>query len=297
MTEAETFLGRLASGRVVLGDGAWGTMLMSRGLATGDAPERTCLERPGLLTEIAALYLDAGAEVVTTNTFGANPTRLALHGLEERLEEICLAAVRAVREAVGERAFVSGSIGPTGSLLAPLGDLDPEEARAGFARQAAALSVAGADLLCVETMIDLAEAELAVRAAREAAPTLPIVATLPFEATKRGFFTVMGASPAKAAPRLAAAGADVVGANCTLGSALPGIVRELRAAGARLVAVRPNAGLPALVGGALTWPESPEAMAALVPELLEAGVSLVGGCCGTTPGHVRALRGALGRER
>ena len=297
MTEAETFLGRLASGRVVLGDGAWGTMLMSRGLATGDAPERTCLERPGLLTEIAALYLDAGAEVVTTNTFGANPTRLALHGLEERLEEICLAAVRAVREAVGERAFVSGSIGPTGSLLAPLGDLDPEEARAGFARQAAALSVAGADLLCVETMIDLAEAELAVRAAREAAPTLPIVATLPFEATKRGFFTVMGASPSKAAPRLAAAGADVVGANCTLGSALPGIVRELRAAGARLVAVRPNAGLPALVGGALTWPESPEAMAALVPEILEAGVSLVGGCCGTTHGHVRALRGALGRER
>lgn len=287
------FRERLASDRVVLGDGAWGTMLMARGLRTGDAPERVCLDRPELLSEIAALYLEAGAEVVTTNTFGANPFRLALHGLEERLEEICRAAVRAVREAVGGNAFVSGSIGPTGMLLPPLGDLDPEAARAGFARQAVALAEAGADLLCVETMTDLAEAELAVRAAREAAPSLPIVATMPFESTRRGFFTVMGVSPAKAAPRLAAAGADVVGANCTLGSALPGIVRELRAAGARHVAVRPNAGLPALVNGAMVWPESPEAMAALVPELLEAGVSLVGGCCGTTPEHVRALLATL----
>lgn len=292
MTSTPGLLDRLAA-EVVLGDGAWGTMLMARGLPTGDAPERICLERPELLGEIAALYLEAGAEVVTTNTFGANPTRLALHGLEGRLEEICKAAVRAVREAVGRNAFVSGSIGPTGKLLPPLGDLDPEAARDGFARQAAALAEAGADLLCVETMIDLAEAELAVRAAREAAPNLPIVATLPFEAASRGFFTVMGASPAMAAPRLAAAGADVVGANCTLGSALPGIVRELRAAGARHVAVRPNAGLPALVNGVLTWPESPEAMAALVPELLAAGASLVGGCCGTTPEHVRALREAL----
>ena len=291
---AEPFLERLRSGRVVLGDGAWGTMLMARGLPTGDAPERVCLERPELLAEIAALYLDAGAEIVTTNTFGANPARLALHGLEEHLEEICRAAVFAARDAVAGRAWISGSIGPTGKLLAPLGDLDPSTAYDGFARQATALADAGADLLCVETMTDLAEADLAVRAARSVAPSLPIVATMAFEATKRGFFTVMGTSPAKAAARLARAGADIVGANCGDGAAMPGIARELRGAGARFVAVRPNAGLPTLVNGALAWPESPEAMAARVPDLLAAGVTLLGGCCGTTPEHVRALRAALG---
>jgi 5-methyltetrahydrofolate--homocysteine methyltransferase len=289
----EPLLERLRRGPAVLGDGAWGTMLIARGLPTGDAPERVCLERPELLTEIAALYLEAGAEVVTTNTFGANPERLALHSLADRLEEICRAAVAAVRRAVGERAWVSGSIGPTGKLLAPLGDLDAVSARAGFARQAAALAEAGADLLCVETMTDLAEAELAVRAARQAAPALPVIATLSFEATRRGFFTVMGASPAQAAVRLAAAGANVVGANCGDGAAMPGIARELRAHGASLVGVRPNAGLPTLASGALAWPETPEAMAARVPELLEAGVALLGGCCGTTPDHVRALRAAL----
>ena len=169
----EPFLDRLRRGPAILGDGAWGTMLFERGLPTGDAPERVCLERPELLTEIAGLYLEAGAEVVTTNTFGANPERLGLHGLAGELERICHAAVAAVREAVGERAWVSGSIGPTGKLLAPLGDLDAAVASTGFGRQAAALAVAGADLLCVETMTDLAEAELAVRAARTLAPAGP----------------------------------------------------------------------------------------------------------------------------
>ncbi len=289
----EPFLDRLRRGPAILGDGAWGTMLFSRGLATGDAPERVCLERPGLLTEIAGLYLAAGAEVVTTNTFGANPERLALHGLADRLEEICRAAVVSVRSAVGDRVWVSGSIGPTGSLLAPLGKLDPAVASAGFERQAAALAAAGADLLCVETMTDLAEAELAVRAARVAAPGLPIVATLSFEATRKGFFTVMGASPKRAGVRLAAAGADAVGANCGDGETMAGIVREFRAHCDLPVAVRPNAGLPTFVEGALVHPETPDAMAARVPELLEAGVRLLGGCCGTTPDHIRALRLAI----
>lgn len=293
----EPFLDRIRRGPAILGDGAWGTMLFARGLATGDAPERVCLERPELLTEIAGLYLAAGAEVITTNTFGANPQRLALHALEDRLEEICRAAVSAVRLAAGERAWVSGSIGPTGSLLAPLGKLDPAVAGRGFERQAAALAEAGADLLCVETMTDLAEAELAVRAARAAAPGLPVVATMSFEATKRGFFTVMGASPKRAAVRLAAAGADVVGANCGDGETMPGIVREFRASCDLPVAVRPNAGLPVFVEGALVHPETPEAMAARVPELLEAGAALLGGCCGSTPDHVRALRQAIAAWR
>lgn len=289
----ELFSERLRRGPAILGDGAWGTMLFTRGLSTGDAPERVCLERPDLLTEIAGLYLEAGAEVVTTNTFGANPERLRLHGLEDRLEEICRAAVASVRSAVGKRAWISGSIGPTGSLLAPLGKLEPAVAGAGFSRQAAALAAAGADLLCVETMTDLGEAELAVRAARTAAPGLPIVATMSFEATRRGFFTVMGVTPAKAAVRLEAAGASVVGANCGDPETMAGIAREFRAHCGLPVAVRPNAGLPTLVDGALVHPETPEAMAARVPALLEAGVHLLGGCCGTTPDHIRALRRAL----
>jgi 5-methyltetrahydrofolate--homocysteine methyltransferase len=159
--------------------------------------------------------------------------------------------------------------------------------------EAAALAAAGADLLCVETMTDLAEAELAVRAARAAAPGLPVVATMSFEATRRGFFTVMGASPKQAAVCLEAAGASAVGANCGDGDTMAGIARELRSHCALPVAVRPNAGRPTLVGGALVYPESPEAMAARVPGLLEAEVALVGGCCGTTPEHVRVLRRAL----
>lgn len=289
----EPFLERLQRGSAILGDGAWGTMLLARGLPTGDAPERVCLERPELLTEIAGLYLEAGAEIVTTNTFGANPERLGLHGLAADLDEICRAAVAAVRDGVGERAWVSGSIGPTGVLLAPLGRLDPAAASAGFERQAAALAAAGADLLCVETMTDLAEAELAVRAAREAAPALPVVATMSFEATRRGFFTVMGVTPAKAAVRLDAAGASAVGANCSDGDTMAGIAREFRAHCGLPIAVRPNAGLPTIASGVLVYPETPEAMAARVPGLLEAGVTLVGGCCGTTPAHVRALRTVL----
>ncbi len=289
----EPFLERLQRGPAILGDGAWGTMLFARGLPTGDAPERVCLERPELLTEIAGLYLEAGAEVVTTNTFGANPERLGLHGLAADLEEICHAAVAAVRHGVGERPWVSGSIGPTGVLLAPLGRLDPAAASAGFERQAAALAAAGADFLCVETMTDLTEAELAVRAARVAAPGLPVVATMSFEATRRGFFTVMGVTPAKAAVRLEAAGTSAVGANCGDGDTMAGIAREFRAHCALPIAVRPNAGLPTIASGALVYPESPAAMAARVPGLLGAGVALVGGCCGTTPEHVRALRKAL----
>ena len=289
----EPFLERLRRGPTVLGDGAWGTMLFARGLPAGDAPERVCLERPELLTEIAGLYVEAGAEVVTTNTFGANPERLGLHGLTDSLEEICHEAVAAIRRAVGARAWVSGSIGPTGVLLAPLGRLDAAAASAGFERQAAALAAAGADLVCVETMTDLVEAELAVRAARAAAPDLPVVATMSFEATRRGFFTVMGVTPAKAAARLEAAGAHAVGANCGDGDTMAGIAREFRANCALPIAVRPNAGLPTLVDGALVHPETPEAMAARVPELLEAGVGLLGGCCGTTPAHIRAIRQAF----
>jgi 5-methyltetrahydrofolate--homocysteine methyltransferase len=288
-------LERLAAGGVLVGDGAWGTLLMARGLEPGAAPETLNLSHPETLEEIARLYVEAGADLVTTNSFGGSPARLRRYGLEARTEEVNRAAVEAVRRAVADRAYVSASVGPSGHLLKPYGDGDPAEIAAGFERQIGALAAAGADLVCIETMIDLAEAVLAVRAARAVAPALPVMATMTFERTRRGFFTVMGASVEQAARALGEAGADVVGSNCGNGSeVMVEIAREFRARTGRPVAIQPNAGLPEPRGGETVYPETPEFMAAQATALVQAGVAIVGGCCGTTPEHIRALRAAVG---
>ncbi len=284
-------LERLRSGQVLVGDGAWGTQLMERGLRPGEPPETFNLARPEVLEEIARAYLAAGADLVTTNTFGGSPTRLAQRGLDGRTEEINRAAVAAVRHAVGGRAYVSASVGPCGHLLKPYGDADPGEIAAGFERQIRALAEAGADLLCVETMTDLAEAVLAVRAARAAAPGLPVMATMTFEKTRRGFFTIMGNPLAAVARGLTEAGADILGSNCGNGSeTMVELARTLRPLTDRPIAIQPNAGLPEPRGGATVYPETPEFMAAQARALIALGVAIVGGCCGTTPGHIRALR-------
>jgi 5-methyltetrahydrofolate--homocysteine methyltransferase len=288
-------LERLRRGEVVVGDGAWGTLLIAEaGLPPGAPPERVVLDAPEIVGAIARRYLEAGAEMLTTDTFGGTSLRLAAHGLAERCEEINRRAVELLRAETGSRALVSGSVGPTGTLLAPLGPAQPEEVEAAFERQIAALAAAGADLLCIETMIDLAEALLAVQAAKRVAPAVPVVATMTFEPTPRGVFTVMGVTPARAAAALAEAGADVVGANCGNGiEGMVAVVAELARHAAVPVAVRPNAGLPRLVDGALSWPENPAFFAAHAPALVAAGARLIGGCCGTTPEHVSALRAAL----
>jgi 5-methyltetrahydrofolate--homocysteine methyltransferase len=189
---------------------------------------------------------------------------------------------------------VSGSIGPGGKLLKPYGDLDPAELAECYARQARTLAEAGVDLFCIETMTDLGEARLAVAAARAAAPGAPGIATMTFEPTRRGFFTMMGVSIEKAARVLAEAGADVVGSNCGNGvEAMTAIAREFRARTEMPLAIQANAGLPESRGGALAYPETPEMFAAAVPALLAAGVQIIGGCCGTTPAHVVAIRDAV----
>ncbi len=288
-------LERLRRGEVVVGDGAWGTMLIAEaGLPPGAPPERVIFDAPEIVGAIARRYLEAGAEILTTNTFGGTPLRLAAHGLAARCEEINRRAVELLRAEAGGRALVSGSVGPSGTLLAPLGPARPEEVEAAFERQLAALAGAGVDLICIETMTDLAEALLAVRAAKRVAPGVPIVATMTFDATPRGIFTVMGVTPARAAAALAGAGADVVGANCGNGiEGMVSVVADLAGHSEVPVAVRPNAGLPQLVDGALAWPESPEFFATHAPAIVAAGARLVGGCCGTTPEHVSALRAAL----
>lgn len=288
-------LSRLADGEVILGDGGWGTMLMARGLAPGSCPELLNFERPELLAGIAELYLAAGAELLTTNTFGGSPLKLAHYGLEDRCEEINRRGIEAVRDVVAGRALVAASVGPCGRLLEPYGDVSPDTVRTGFERQIAALAAAGADLLVIETMTDATEAELALAAAGSEAPDLPVVATMTFDATPRGFFTIMGVSVEEAARRLADGGANVVGSNCGHGTGpMVEIARAFKATGTSLpIAIQANAGLPEDRGGELVWPEDPETWADGAATLRDVGVGLIGGCCGTTPEHIAALRRRL----
>ena len=284
-------LERLEQGEILVADGALGTMLLQRGLKPGECPESFNLARPEILEEIAGLYLDAGAEIIETNTFGANPLRLSQYDLEEKTEEINRNAVRAVRSAVGSRAYVAACCGPSGRILKPYGDTEPKEVYAGYLAQMECLIDAGIDCVCVETMIDLAEAKLLVRAAKEVSAAIPVTATMTFDATPRGFFTVMGVDTATAASGLAEAGADVVGSNCGNGiQKMIEIAKEFRKHSDLPLIIQSNAGLPKLQNGVPVYGETPEFMADRARELIAAGVSIIGGCCGTTPEHIRAIR-------
>lgn len=294
----ERLLNRLQSGQVLVGDGAWGTQLMARGLQPGDSPEAINLSDPGTLATIAQLYVDAGADLVTTNTFGGSPLNLARYGLAERTEEISRSAVEALKPVVAGRAYISASVGPTGSMLTPYGDTDPETMSGTFHRQIGALIDGGADVICVETMIDLREAVLAVEAARSLSGAIPIFATMTFDATPRGFFTTMGTTVEQACAGLAEAGADVVGSNCGNGvEKMVEIAREFATHAPVPVIIQSNAGLPEHRDGELVYPESPEFMAEKAAELIALGVKIIGGCCGTTPDHIRAIRAAVDSHR
>ena len=282
---------RLAAGDILVGDGAMGTMLFERGLPPGEPPEAVTLSRPEVLEEIAQLYLDAGADLLETNTFGGSPLKLELHGLGADCEAVNRDAVRAVRHVAEGRAYVVASVGPSGRLLEPYGDTPPDVMADSYRRQLEALAAAGVDAFCVETMTDLAEARLAVQAAKAAAPDVPILATMTFDPTPRGYFTVMGVSVAKAAAGLADAGADAVGSNCGNGiQHMVAIAREFRATSRLPLVIQANAGLPRSVAGRTVYDETPTFLAEQARELRAIGVSVIGGCCGTTPEHIRALR-------
>lgn len=286
-----SFLSLLGS-RVLVFDGAMGTMLQAAGLPPGGCPEVWNVERPDVVAGVHRAYVDAGAHIVETNTFGGNRVKLRHYGLERRVGEINGQAVSLARQAVGDRALVAASLGPTGLFVEPLGDMTFQEAYDVFAEQAEACAAAGADLFIVETMADLGEARAAVMAAKERTG-LPVVAQLTFA---EGGRTFTGTDPETAVLVLASAGADVVGANCSVGPAeLLGVVERMADVGRVPVSVQPNAGLPRLVGGTETvFPLGPEEFASWGPRLVAAGASLVGGCCGTTPEHIRLLAGAVG---
>ncbi len=281
------------SGRILISDGAWGTFLYRKGLGRGQCPELWCVDRPDDVRDIASSYIAAGADMVETNSFGGTRIRLDSHGLGGRAGELNEAAARLSRAAAGD-AWVIGSIGPTGKMLV-MGDVTREELRAAFGEQAEALARGGADALCIETMSDAEEAALAVRAAKEATG-LEVICTFTFDKTVQGYYrTMMGLSPEDAAAAALDAGADIVGTNCGNGFAgMIEVVKAMRlAARGAPIMVQANAGLPASVDGVDVYPEGPADMAALVPALLDAGASIVGGCCGTTPEHIAAIRRAV----
>ena len=287
----ENILSRLRRGEIIVGDGALGTQLMQCGLKHGEPPELFNVEKPEVIEKIAGLYLDAGAEIIETNTFGASPARLEQFSLENRMEELNRAAVEAVRRAVGEKAYIAGSVGPSAKNLEPLGDAEPEQIFDGFAAQIRVLVAAGVDIICIETMMDIAEAVLAVKAARSVSAEIPVIATMTFNKTPRGFFTLMRNSVKDAADALKDAGADIVGSNCGDGMEnMIVIAQEFRRHIKQPVIIQGNAGLPIRGKNDLVYPDTPEYMAGKAAELLDMGVQIIGGCCGTTPEHISAIR-------
>jgi methionine synthase I (cobalamin-dependent) len=278
----------------VLTDGAWGTQLQVRGLSAGECPDAWNLSHPDRVAEVARTYVEAGSQVILTNTFGANRVRLADHGLGERVAQINRAGVEISRRAADGRAKVFASIGPSGKMLLT-GEATPEALQTAFAEQARALAAAGADALVIETMSDLEEAKIAICAARQTG--LPVVGCMVFDAGKDRDRTMMGSTPEQAAQALTAAGADVIGSNCGQGIAgFAAICRRLRSATDRPIWIKANAGLPELAEGRVIYRTTPEEFAGHAAGLLEAGANFLGGCCGTSPEYIRALGVALGKK-
>lgn len=281
----------LSSGTILVADGAMGTMLMERGLRPGEPPELFNLTRTHVLEEIAQLYLDAGADIIQTNTFGASPLKLSSYSLHDRVEEINRNAVLAVRKVVEDHAYISGSCGPTGRFLKPYGDIESEEMYASFEKQIDTLVSTGVDLICIETMIDLREATLAIKAAKSIAPSTPVMATMTFDHTPKGFYTVMGVSTEAAVKGLEQAGADVIGSNCGNGiENMIKIAQDYKRYSMLPLIIQSNAGIPAVKGNRAVYPETPEFMAEKTKELIRIGIAIIGGCCGTTPVHISAIR-------
>jgi 5-methyltetrahydrofolate--homocysteine methyltransferase len=281
--------------RPLVADGAMGTMLFTSGLPAGMAPEAWMLEPMGAaaVAGVHRAHVAAGAGLVLAASFGANALRLAGSELAGRTVEVCLAAVDAARSAVGPGTIIAASMGPTGGLLAPFGALDPGEVRAAYAEQAAALARAGAAVLWIETMMDLNEALAALDGAREAAPGLPVVATMTFAPNGR---TMFGDRPEGVAAALAEHGAAGVGANCGDGfEPVERVIGAMAAAAPGLhVVAKANAGRPIVgPGGVTEYPATAEDAAGYALRVADSGATIVGGCCGTTPAHIAAIARAL----
>lgn len=278
----------------ILSDGAMGTMLQQSGLTDGGAPELWNVEKPEVIKQIHQSYIDAGARIVLTNTFGGTVARLKFHNIGDRVAELNRAGAAIAKEvAAPAGALVAGSIGPSGELIEPVGPLSMEEATAMFAEQAAALADGGVDVFQIETMSHLNEVEAAVRGAQQAAPDVPIFVSMSFDTN---YHTMMGVSPAEAAQTLCDWGVSVVGANCGTGpdeaDVIMGEMALARPDGA-VLSVYCNAGLPQYVGGEIQYDGTPERMAEYAVSMRNMGIDIIGGCCGSEPEHIQAMGDAL----
>lgn len=277
---------------IQLFDGATGTMLQAAGMKPGECPELYNITHPDIVRNIHRQYVEAGTTMLHTNTFGANRQKLSAYNLQDRIAEINQAAVRVAREAAEGYPDVKivGDLGPTGKFLAPLGELSFDEAYDIYRQQATILAEAGVDYILIETIIDIQEMRAALLAVKDNT-TLPVICQMSYSEDGR---TVTGTDPQTAAIILDAMGADVIGANCSCGPAqlLP-VVEKLHAATTKPISIQPNAGLPRLVDGKTVFPMSPEEMGEWAPKLIAAGATYLGGCCGTTPAHIRAMHDAV----
>ena len=285
--------------RLLVADGAWGTLLQAHGLRAGSCPEIWNVEEPDKVRSIAAAYSEAGADLVLTNTFGGSTLALKRHGLADRTEELNAAGARLSLEGAPGK-LVAASVGPTGEFLPPMGEITEAEMRAAFAAQIRAVLKAGVRILCIETMSAVQEAVCAVLAAREVSAELSVpvevMATMTFTQTPKGYRTFMGVDCRIAVEKLTEAGADVLGSNCGNGiEQMVPIALEFRRYSDKPILIQANAGLPQIEKGVTVFRQSPEHMARWVPGLVEAGASIVGGCCGTTPEHIRQIRSQIDR--
>ena len=280
---------------ILISDGAMGTMLQDRGLTDGGAPELWNVENPSAIEDVLEQYAAAGANLITTNTFGGTRGRLQMHGLEDRLFELNKAGAEIARKVADRHpgCFVMGDVGPSGELMEPMGTMTVDEAKELFADQIKALVAGGVDAILIETMSDLQEVEAAVNAAKEVAPELPVIVTFSFDTNLR---TMMGVKPAVAVKTLAAQGVRIIGANCGRG------VDEMRVIAKELTEARPdgvfiitqsNAGLPKLVGGDFIYDGTPEEMAKYAIDMKELGVNVIGSCCGSSPAHTAAMKATV----
>ena len=287
-------LDKLKAENVLVSDGAWGTFLQAKGLKPGECPEQWNITNAEDVLDIAKGYIEAGSDMIETNSFGGSRFKLANYGLDDKVFELNKAASEISRKAAGPDKFVLGSIGPTGKLLM-MGEVTAEDLYDAFKEQAMALEAGGADAILIETMTDLEEAIQAIKAAKENTKC-EVFCTMTFDKTvNNDFRSMMGVSPTDMVNHIIEAGAELIGANCGNGiKDMVNIVKEIRTANTDIpVLIHANAGMPIYQDGKTVFPESPEEMASVTKELIDAGANIIGGCCGTTPAHIRQIGEAM----
>lgn len=285
---------RIKREKMLISDGAIGTLILNKYLNAGECPELINLSNPSFLEQIALSYLEAGAEMIQTNTFGASRYRLANYSLENKIEEINRTAVKAVKGAISNKAFIIASCGPSGRLLKPYGDVEAYQIRDNFKEQMSILLEEGINAICIETMTDINEMKLAIEAFKSLTDKIPIIATMTFDYTPKGFYTVMGCSIKEAVTAMQESGADIIGSNCGNGiDNMIKIANEFKSYSSLPIIIQSNAGLPLVKDGEIIYPETPEYMADNATALARIGISIIGGCCGTTPAHIKAIRNKI----